>query len=384
MIYKIPLVKESFYKEKLTKRELTKFIRKTQKFSMGEETKKFESNLAQFQNSKHCVYFSSGSAANLALIQALRNLGYLKKGDKVAISSLTWATNVMPLIQLELVPIPVDIDLKSLNICLLDLESKFNQNGFKAIFLTNVLSFSTDMEKLTKFCEANKILLLEDNCESMGSEFNNKKLGSFGIAGTKSFFIGHQMSTIEGGCVVTNDEELYEMLKKVRAHGWARDSKNFSNEDFYSRFTFYDLAYNLRPGEINAFIGNIQLSFINKNLKNRYLIFKKLFKTLKNKKSIFKLKILNNFYAPFAFTLVFKNNEDSKKFIKLFHDNGVEIRPIISGNITKQPFFKKHHQDEYDLPNCDIVHNNGFYFGINPNLTKSDIQLLQDLLAQID
>ena len=384
MTYKIPLVKESFFKEKKTKKELVKFINKTSKFSMGETTKKFEEKFCEFQNSKYCVMFSSGSAANLALIQTLKNLDYLKNGDKVAISSLTWATNVMPLIQLNLVPVPIDIDLDTLNVSISHLKDIYEKDKFKALFLTNVLSFSCEMDKLTEFCNEKNIFLFEDNCESLGSEFKKNKLGNFGIAGTTSFFIGHQMSTIEGGCVTTNDENIYEMLKKVRAHGWSRDSKNFNNNDFYSRFTFHDLAYNLRPGEINAFLGITQLDILEKNLSNRFKLFNKFWKILKNKKSIYQLKILNNFYAPFAFTIVFRNKVDTDKFIKLFDREGIEIRPIISGNITKQPFYKKYYNQEFELKNCDIVHNQGFYFGINPSMKSEEIKIVTKILNQIN
>jgi CDP-4-dehydro-6-deoxyglucose reductase, E1 len=384
MNYIIPLVKESFYKEKATKRKLINFIKNCEKFSMGEQTKQFEKKFAEFQNTKHCVYFSSGSAANLGLIQSLKNIGHLKNGDKVAISSLTWATNVMPVIQLGLIPVPIDIDIETLNISLEDLYSKYEAVGFKCIFLTNVLSLSCDMKKLNDFCDKNSILLIEDNCESMGSEFEGQKLGNFGKAGTMSFFVGHQMSTIEGGCVVTEDEDLYEMLKKVRAHGWSRDNKDFSNTHFYSRFTFHDLAYNLRPGEINAFIGLYQLDLIDQNLNRRRLLHKKFQKQLKNKNSVYPLKILNNNYAPFAFTLIFKEKEKADHYLNLFHENGVEVRPVISGNITKQPFFQKYHPENYLLPNCEIVHNQGFYFGINPNLSKNEIEILIKLLSQIE
>jgi CDP-6-deoxy-D-xylo-4-hexulose-3-dehydrase len=384
MNYKIPLVKESFYLEKITKKEVIKFVKESNKFSMGNKTKSFEEKFAHFQQSKYCVYFSSGSAANLALIQALKNLNLLENDDLVAVSSLTWATNVMPLIQLNLKPIAIDIDLETLNISLKDLEKQYKNKKFKAIFLTNALSFSCDMKKLVEFCTKNNVILIEDNCESLGSEFNYKKLGNFGLAGTMSFFIGHQMSTIEGGCVVTDNEELYEMLKTVRAHGWNRDNKNFNDQDFYSRFTFQDLAYNLRPGEINAVIGLKQLELLSRNLKNRFKIYKKFKKIIKNKQSIYNLKTKNNFYAPFAFTLVFKEKKDTENFINLFKNEGIEIRPVISGNITKQPFFKKYILENFELPNCDIVHNNGFYFGVNPNLNKEEIEYICRILEKIN
>lgn len=383
MSYKIPLVKESFYKEKATKENLVNFVKNSEKFSMGEQTKKFEEVFSKYQNSKYCVFFSSGSAANLALIQSLKNIYILKNDDNIAISSLTWSTNVMPIMQLGMRPIPIDIEIDTLNISIEDLKSKFDKYNFRALFLTNALSLSCNMQELVNFCRSKGIILIEDNCESLGSEFGGVKLGNFGLAGTMSFFIGHQMSSIEGGCVVTNDENLYEMLKKVRAHGWSRDSKNFTSDDFYSRFTFQDLAFNLRPTEINAVVGLKQMEFLDENLEKRHSIFNELYEATKSNKNLYEKRILNNFYAPFAFPIIFKNKENFNKAIEIFNTNQIEIRPVISGNITKQPFFKKYYPEIFELPNCDEVHEKGFYFGINPSLTKKEIEFILDNLKKL-
>ena len=383
MTYKIPLVKNTFFKDSKTKREIINFIKKEKKLSMGEECKKFEHNFSEFQNSKFSVFFSSGSAANLALIQSLKNLGILKNGDNVAISGLTWSTNVMPLIQHNMNPIPIDVKIDNLNINLDSFEESFKKYKFSSVFLTNALGFTCDLERLKNFCQKNSILLIQDSCESLGTTYKGLKTNDYSFADTFSFFVGHQMSTIEGGMVVTHNEDLYEMLKLVRAHGWSRDSKNFIDEDFYSKFTFKDLAYNLRPQEINGVIGNFQIKLLKENLDKRFKIFNQLSAALNNKKTVFKLNPQNDFYAPFSFPLVFKDERDCIEIKKVFKENLVEIRPIISGNVSTQPFFKKYVSQKFNLENCELVHKNGFYFGINPDLTKNEISFILRLLKSI-
>jgi len=216
MKYKIPLVKNSFYNNKATLHKMINFLQKNKKLTMCNECSKFEEAFCKFQKCDFAVFFSSGSTANLALLQSLKNLKIINEGDNIAISSLTWSTNVMPIIQLSMNPIPIDVDLKNLNINIEDFKEKHKKFRFKAIFLTNALSFTCDLEKLRDYCIKNAITLIEDNCESMGTEFKNTKAGNFGLASTFSFFVGHQMSTIEGRMVATSNERLYQMLKIVQ------------------------------------------------------------------------------------------------------------------------------------------------------------------------
>ncbi len=275
----IPLVKSSFYKEKDTKEKLIKFIRKSKKLSFGSECERFENNFAIWQKRKHCIFVNSGSSANLAIIQALLNLKRIKRGDYVGFSALTWSTNVMPLIQLGLNPVPIDIELDTLNISSKKLLHTLKKSRLKLLFITNLLGFCGDIDQIRSICKEKNILLLEDNCESLGSVYKEEKLGNFGIASTFSFYVGHHMSTIEGGAVCTDDEELETMLRLIRAHGWDRNlsfvkqneirDKFKVNSTFYSRYTFYDLGYNFRPTEINGFLGNIQIIYINKIIKKR-------------------------------------------------------------------------------------------------------------------
>ena len=283
----IKLIKSHFLNKEETLSNLLDFISGAEKLSMGSECKKFENGFSAFQERRYSVMVSNGSSANLGLLQALLNLKRLKIGDKVAFSAVTWSTNVMPIIQLGLVPVPVDVNLNTLNVGSNNFKNTLEENpDIKAFFITNILGFCSDIDKILEICDENNIILFEDNCESLGSEYKSKKLGNYGLASTCSFFVGHHLSTIEGGIVTTDDEELYRMLQIIRAHGWNRDlpielknslTKSNNIEPFYDIYTFYELAYNIRPTEISGFIGNTQLPLLESSIKKRahnYKIFR--------------------------------------------------------------------------------------------------------------
>ena len=375
---KIKLIKSTFYKEKETKKDLTEFIMNSSKLSMGDECVKFENRFAKLHNYKYGVLVNSGSSANLLLIQALLILGKLKKGDKVGVSALTWSTNVMPIIQLGLVPIPIDVEKNSLNVNLENLVICHKENKLKAFFITNLLGFCSNLSEIVKYCKSENILLMEDNCESLGSTHSNRLLGTFGIASTSSFFVGHHLSTIEGGMVITNDDSLNDALLIARAHGWSRNLKSKKQEvlktennidDFYDKYTFYDLGFNLRPTEITGYLGNNQINYLDDIISEREKNFKLFNKHAISNKKFMQLDIMNlDIISNFAFPLVFNNRDDYFEYRNRFMENGVEIRPIVSGNIIEQPFFNKYSNRIYKLKNATFIHENGFYFPNNPDL----------------
>ena len=387
---KIKLIKNTFYKEIDTKKELTEFIMNSSKLSMGDQCSKFENNFASFHNCKYGVLVNSGSSANLLLIQALIILGKLKKGDKIGVSGLTWSTNVMPLIQLGLVPIPIDVEKNTLNVSLEKLENVNNENKLKGFFITNLLGLCSNLNEIEKYCKNQNILLFEDNCESLGTIHASRLLGTFGIASTSSFFVGHHLSTIEGGMVITNDEDLNDALLIARAHGWSRNLRSSKQEslknrnkidDFYDKYTFYDLGFNLRPTEITGYIGNTQIKYLNEMISIRERNFLVFNNQAKLNPKFLKLDTSNlDKISNFAFPLVFNKRDDYINYRNKFMDTGVEIRPIVSGNIIEQPFFKKYSDNIYKLKNATFIHENGFYFPNNPDLTKKEIDVLINLL----
>lgn len=386
----IKLIKSTFLNERKTKGQLCNFIKKAKILSMGNECKRFEESFTKKQGRKFCVFVSSGSAANLVLIQSLLNLKLLKKGDKIGFSSLTWATNVMPLIQLGLQPVAIDCEIETLNISPRILESYIKD--LKALFITNVLGLSDDIKKIKNLCAKNKVLLIEDNCESLGSKVDGKLLGNFGVASTFSFFVGHHLSTIEGGMICTDDKNLYEMFILTRAHGWDRNlelnsqkkiRKNYKTNPFYAKYVFYDLAYNARPTEISGFLGNSQIKYWDKIVSKRESNFRLFNKAIKENDDFIPLKTNHmDIVSNFAMPVICKNKDNLEKYKKRFFDNNVEIRPIIAGDITQQPFYKKYVLSGNNCPNAQFIHKNSFYFPNNPELNKKELNLMRLLLKK--
>lgn len=381
----IKLIKTSFYKEKQTKTKLCKFIEKSPQFSFGSHCLEFEKNFAKWQKRKHCTFLNSGSSANLAVIQALLNLGRIKIGDEVGFSALTWATNVMPLIELGLKPIPVDIELDTLNISSKKLLVVLEKYKLKMLFITNLLGFCDDIDEIKEICDKKGIILIEDNCESLGTVYKRKLLGNYGIASTFSFYVGHHMSTIEGGAICTDDEELATMLGIVRAHGWDRNlslerqnairNKYKVNSTFYSRYTFYDLGYNLRPTEINGFIGNVQLQYLDEIIEKRRENFLTIAPKIYSKNQRYyplrynHIQLISNFAIP-----VVCKSRDIRDELVAKCNGKLEIRPIVGGDMTQQPFFSKYVKKLLvENPNARLAHEQGLYFGNNPELTRKEI-----------
>jgi len=389
----IKLQKSTFLKESETKRKLCDFIQKAQFLSMGEECKKFESVFSKKQGRKHSVFVNSGSSANLLLIQALLNIGRLKKGDVIAISSLTWATNIMPLIQLGLQPFLVDCEVGSLNVSSRTLKQALEiQPNIRCLFITNTLGFCDDIDAISDVCKGENILFLEDNCEGLGSSLGGQLLGNFGLASTFSFFVGHHLSTIEGGMVCVDDEELYHALIISRSHGWDRHlpphhQKNLRDKhnvnEFYAKYTFYDLAYNIRPTEINGFLGNDQIQYWDEMVDKRFKNFIFLNDTIKANPDFVsidfgRMDIVSNFAVP----IILHNEKLLSSYMEKFNKNEVEIRPMIAGNMARQPFFRKYISNPGIQPNAEFIHTHSFYFGNNPELTDQELNLLKGLLRQ--
>lgn len=391
----IPLIKSTFYSERETKEKLCEFIKKAPKLSIGQQCAKFEKRFAKFQGRKYCIMVNSGSSANLALIQALLNLGKIKRGDAVGFSSLTWSTNVMPLIQLGLNAIPVDVELDTLNVSSKTLKHTLKKHSLKMLFLTNLLGFCDDIDEIKRVCDKEKIILIEDNCESLGTVYKGQNLGNFGLASTFSFYVGHHLSTIEGGAICTNSSELETMIQMVRAHGWDRHLtqkkqlkmrlKYNVNSEFYSRYTFYDLGYNLRTTEINGFIGNIQLNYISEITTKRRNNFLKMAPPIYSQNQKYYPIRYNHisFLSNFAVPIICRSTKIRDLLVEKCKDK-VEIRPIVGGDMTMQPFFAKYTSGFANPPstsNARLIHEQGLYFGNNPELSDAEMETIIDIFT---
>ena len=391
----IKLIKSTFHKEKDAKIKLCAFINKSKRLSMGSECEKFEKNFSLYQARKYCTFLNSGSSANLAIIQALMNLGKIKQDDLMGFSALTWSTNVMPLIQLGLKAVPIDVELDTLNVSSRKLLYMLEKYDIKALFLTNLLGFCDDIDEIKKVCEKKKIILIEDNCESLGTVYRGKKLGNYSLASTFSFYVGHHMSTVEGGAVCTDNEDLALMLSIVRAHGWDRNlslesqnkirDKFKINSTFYSRYTFYNLGYNLRPTEIAGFLGNSQLIYIDEIVKKRQQNFMQMAVPIYQKTNKYypvrfsHIDILSNFAVP----VLCKSKQIRDDLVKKCKGK-VEIRPIVGGDMTRQPFFSEYENFPphiFGNSNAKLIHEQGLYFGNNQELTEREMKSIIDIFC---
>ncbi|AQW99789.1 DegT/DnrJ/EryC1/StrS aminotransferase family protein [Elizabethkingia anophelis] len=386
-------MRSAFLKEKDTKKALADFILSAERLSMDKECRNFEIKFSTFQECTESILFNSGGSANLAMLQALKNLGRLKDGDKIGFSALTWSTNTMPIIQLGMIPVALDCEPSTLNTSSRNLLDALTQTDIKALFLTNILGFTDDIDVIKTICEDRGIILLEDNCESLGTELPSGKTGNFGVAASFSFYVAHHMSTIEGGMVSTSDPELAEMLRIVRANGWDRNltpeqQKEWRNKykiesEFQAKYTFYDLGYNLRPTEITGFLGQYQMQFLQENINKREANYLRIEQIIKNNDDFIFLKRDHiSKLSTFAFPLVCKTKELRDIYVQKFIDAGVEIRPMIAGNMQKQPFYKKYVSKIFDLPGADHMHDCGLYCGNYPELTKEDLGIIESVLKK--
>lgn len=387
----IPLMKNAFLNEHETKKALAEFILKADRLSMDAECLKFERKFSEHQGRKESILFNSGGSANLAMLQALKNLGRLKDGDRVAFSALTWSTNTMPIIQMGMVPVALDCDPSTLNVMSHHLEERLKQVELKALFLTNVLGFTGDIDRVRSLCAERGIILIEDNCESLGTVLPSGKAGNFGVAASFSFFVAHHMSTIEGGMVCTDDGDLAEMLRIVRANGWDRNltalqqhkwRKRYDiHSEFQAKYTFYDLGFNLRPTEITGFLGQYQMQFLDANIECRQRNYLRLEQIMAKNPDLVMLKHDHiTTLSTFAVPVVCKTPELRDHYLARFAGAGIEIRPMIAGNIQRQPFYDKYVSEKYDLPGTDFVHSNGFYCGNYPELSETDLETIAGCL----
>tara|TARA_B100001173_G_scaffold62536_1_gene52741 strand:+ start:314 stop:1483 length:1170 start_codon:yes stop_codon:yes gene_type:complete len=388
----IPLMRNTFFNEKEVKQKLSEYILDSNILSMNQKCFEFEKKFADYQNTNFATLFNSGGSANLALLQSLKNLGKLKDGDKIGFSALTWSTNVMPIIQMGFEPVPIDIDYDTLNVMSYNLNERLKELDLDGLFLTNVLGFTGDLDIILQICDERNILLIEDNCESLGAELPSGKSGNFGLGSSFSFYVAHHMSTIEGGMLCSMDEELTEMLRIVRANGWDRNLSidqqkkwrtKYKNDEFFSKYSFYDLGYNLRPTNITGFLGLEQLNYIDEIINLKTENFKLLNNEIKNNPDFHELKYDHmSKISPFSIPIVCKSVPLRNKYVEIFTKNKVEIRPMIAGNMQNQPFYNKYVSSNYDLPNTDLVSDQGFYFGNFPELTENDLEILANCLKK--
>lgn len=399
-------MKTTFTRDAETIDRLARFIAGSTRLSMGDRCRQFENDFSAYTGSKHSCLVNSGSSANLLLVQCLKNIGMLRDGDAVGFSAITWSTNVMPLIQLSLRPVPVDCDVETLNSMSWNLLKTLETEPLKAMFITNALGLAGDLDRIRDICQDRGILLFEDNCEALGTEVlsgntghlsqnpgqTSRKTGTFGIASTHSFFVAHHLSTVEGGMVVTDHDDLAEALVIARANGWDRNLEPARQQrlraahgiagEFSSKYTFYDLAFNVRPTEITGFLGSDQLRYIVDNTETRARNFHRFNDVAEANPEL--TSVRHDHLAKvssFAVAVVAKTPELRDQYLDRFVKHGIEIRPIIAGNIQSQPFYRKYVTRRHDLPGAEHLDRCGFYCGNYPELDEHEIDTIEYCLT---
>ena len=348
--------------------------------TMSKVTKEFEKTFSKKINTPYSLMVNSGSSANFLVFQCLINpyrKKRLKRGDEVLIPAICWPTSFWPIIQSGLKPVFVDVDRENFNIDLKDLKKKISKKT-KALMLIHVLGVSTNMDKLMKILKKNRIILIEDTCESIGAKYKNKFLGTFGDFSTFSFYFSHQISSIEGGMICCKNKQDEDIIKSLRSHGWIKDLSNQKKMEkkfkkINKNFFFINSGFNFRPTDIQAAIGLSQFKSLNNFIKirkiNRNKIIQKITTDKKWDNQVRFVEKSDNVEASwFGLAMLFnKKFKHKKKLILNKLDKlGIENRPIISGNFLQQPALRKYNisQKCKNFPNANHVHEYGLFVGL--------------------
>lgn len=361
-------------------------------YTMGEGVKQFEDDFAKFVNSKYAVMVNSGSSANLIAVAAMfyTKNPKLKRGDEVIVPAVSWSTTYYPLYQYGLKLKFVDVDLHTLNFDLEQLKLAVTENT-KMILAVNLLGNPNNFDEINEIIGTRNIILMEDNCESMGAEFKGKQTGTFGLVGTFSTFFSHHMATMEGGLIVTDDEEMYHVMVCLRAHGWTRhlpkENKisNKSDNWFEESFRFLLPGYNVRPVEMSGVIGVEQLkklpSFLDQRRKNAEL-FVSLFKD--NKDFYIQKDIDNSSWFGFSFIIKPESKLNRSDIVKALEENHIDCRPIVTGDFTKNEVLKYFDCEIFgEMKNAQYLDKNGFFVGNHQIDLTEEIKHLHRVLTSL-
>lgn len=359
-------------------------------YTMGEGVKQFEEDFASYVGANYAVMVNSGSSANLIAVAALffTKNPKLKRGDEVIVPAVSWSTTYYPLAQYGLKLKFVDVDLHTLNFDLDQLKLAVTDTT-KMILAVNLLGNPNNFDAIHEIIGDRDIILMEDNCESMGAEFKGKQAGTFGLVGTFSTFYSHHMATMEGGLIVTDDEEMYHVMLCLRAHGWTRHLpkenhvSNKSDNAFEESFRFILPGYNVRPIEMSGVIGVEQLkklpSFLDYRRKNAQL-FVSLFE---NHKDFYIQKdIHNSSWFGFSFIIKPESTLDRADVVRKLEAHHIDCRPIVTGDFTKNEVLKYFDYEIFgEMKHAQYLDQKGFFVGNHQvDLTK-EIHHLFDVLT---
>ena len=378
------------------KKALTDFINTpNQRFTQGRKVIEFENAWSNYVGCEYSIFVNSGASANYIMASIMKE----KKGvGEVIVSPLGWVSDVAPLVNLGFTPVFVDVDMENMSITLENIKKAVTDKTV-GITLVHVLGFNAVNDELVEFCKDNDLFFIEDCCEAHGATYNNKRVGNFGHVSNFSFYFGHHMTTIEGGMVCTNDDELYLLAKMFRSHGMTRLDYLQNDElgtkqqikykelypDLNPLFTFAVPGYNLRNHEFNAVLGLSQLKRLDSNVNKRKENLDTWLNNLDSNKffTIFDREGNSSFALPLI--LLKKDLEYFKKVCKLLEEQNVEYRVGTAGggNQARQPYLEKYDFVQHDLSNVNHIHDFALYVGNHPELEKEQIINLCEGLNEI-
>lgn len=362
-------------------------------YTMGPRVAAFEREFAEFVGSRYAVMVNSGSSANLLAVAAMscREERPLQKGDEVVVPAVSWSTTYAPLAQYGLRVKFVDIDPLTLNMCTHALERAITART-RAVFAVNLLGNPNDFAVIESIVRGRDIILLEDNCESLGASTEGRQAGTFGEIGTFSTFFSHHMVTMEGGVAVTDDEELYHILLCLRAHGWTRDlpvrnrvTGKKSDNVFEEAFRFVLPGYNVRPLEMEGAIGSIQLRKLPEFLRIRRenaSVYKQLFEG--HSAVRIQSEVGRSSWFGFSFVLDSERVASRERVLGTLMAAGIETRPIVAGNFVHNPvirFFD--YEVQGPLVAADEISEWGFFVGNHHYPLDAELNLLRETIDAV-
>ena len=352
--------------------------------TQGERVREFEKLWSEWLGVKYSVYVNSGSSANLLLVQACKNLK--GKGSSIA-QSLTWSTNISPIVTQDLGPLHlVDCNLKNLGPDYDKLKEKIVKEKPKYLFLTHVLGFPALKKDLLDFCNEHGVTVIEDCCESHGAMFDdNQKIGCQGYGSSFSFYFGHHITTVEGGMICTNDEELYHHLLLLRSHGLMRELPEEERKlipECDPRFTFLECGFNVRNTDIHATVGIRQIDRLTHAIEKRNENLNRFLSNLDKEK--YHTDFDTTGISSFALPLIVKGSAENRKIVEEdLNNNLIDSRPLIAGNICKHPMLRSVNMSCV-TPNSDYINSNALYVGNSEFVTASMVDSLVDVLNRSD
>lgn len=361
------------------------------RLTMGEQCRAFERAFKNYLGVEHAVMVNSGSSANLLAMFALSNPlvpagasrpKRIESGSEIIVPALTWSTTIWPVLQIGAKPVFVDCNPTTLQMEPKAIEAAITPRT-SGIVIVHVLGGAVDSAEIDAIARRHGLWYFEDTCESLGVEWGGRKVGTFGHLSSFSFYFSHHITTIEGGMVVTNDSDLADLLRAMRAHGWARDMIQHAeiearHADIDPRFLFVTTGFNLRPIEINGAIGLEQLKRLDGFNDKRRAVAQRLDQGLAALDQAGELYLIRHHpsvrSAPFGYTVLCRTRTARDGLLKHLESSGIETRPVICGNLVRQPALA--HFDYRvggSLAGADRVMDTGLYWGTHPFMTDGDV-----------